>query len=76
MTVWFASLHDFLSMNGYAIYVWPAWLMVLGLLLVQYVHARHQRRQALNEVRRLERRRLAQQQTAKANGKGTQSNES
>lgn len=63
MTLYFSSFSGFLDMNGYAPYVWPAWGVVLGLLLIQVVMAKRERRRILTEIRRLERRKKAQQQT-------------
>jgi len=62
MTLYFSSVSGFLDMNGYAPYVWPAWGVVLGLLLIQAFMAKRERRRILADIRRTERRRKAQQQ--------------
>lgn len=52
----FDSLTAFLTMGGYAQYVWPAWglavLMIVGFLL----WARVERRQLLRQLKRRQRR--------------------
>lgn len=56
--IWFASVHDFLTMNGYAAYVWPAWGMTTLAMAALVVHARRERRHLIANIAR-ERRRQA-----------------
>lgn len=60
MTTYFASFSDFLNMNGYAVYVWPVWGLVLGALLLQALSVRKERRRILSDIRRMERRESVQ----------------
>ncbi|MGJ8515161.1 heme exporter protein CcmD [Carnimonas bestiolae] len=62
MTPYFASLSDFLAMNGYARFVWPAFAVVLGVLVFAALYGRYERRAVLADIRRQERRRQAQAQ--------------
>jgi heme exporter protein D len=48
----FDSLHGFLSMRGYAAYVWPAWSMAFLLLLGLATAARGERRRLIAQIRR------------------------
>jgi len=48
----FDSLHGFLSMQGYAAYVWPAWSMAFLLLFGLTAAARSERRQRLVRIKR------------------------
>lgn len=54
--IWFASIHDFFTMGGYAAYVWSSWgatvLGMGGLLL----HARVERRRLEAAILKNERR--------------------
>lgn len=59
MTIYFASFSDFLAMNGYARFVWPAFAVVLGILLIAALYGRYERRAVLADIRRQERRRQA-----------------
>lgn len=45
--MWFATVHDFITMHGYGRYVWPAWGVSLAVLLIHVVHARFERRQLM-----------------------------
>ena len=47
------SLREFFSMGGYAMYVWPAFLITLGILLANVVAARGSLRRARANARRL-----------------------
>lgn len=47
---WFADIPDFLTMHGYALYVWPAWIMTFGVLLIQVWQARKERRRLLKRL--------------------------
>lgn len=48
----FDSLHGFLSMQGYAAYVWPAWSMAFLLLFGLTAAARGERCRLLAQIRR------------------------
>ena len=45
------SLHNFLSMGGYAFYVWGSYLVTLGLLVAEMVAIAQRRRRLLGELR-------------------------
>lgn len=51
----FDSLADFLSMHGYAPYVWPAWGLAAALLGGAVVLARGERRRIRARIRRRQR---------------------
>lgn len=48
--MWFADVHDFVSMHGYALYVWPAWIVTAVVLLVQVMQARWERKRLLKNL--------------------------
>ncbi|MCM5705365.1 heme exporter protein CcmD [Larsenimonas salina] len=52
----FQTLNEFLSMNGYGVYVWSAWAVVVGAWGVQagWVHLEYRRVRAgiLRQIRR------------------------
>lgn len=52
----FESLADFWAMNGYAVYVWPAFAVVLGSLVSFALASVMERRRLLRHVAALERR--------------------
>lgn len=52
----FESLQQFFEMGGHARFVWSAWGMTAVLLVACVVHARHERRRLLRDLRRLARR--------------------
>jgi heme exporter protein D len=45
------SLHDFLAMSGYAVYVWPAYAVFLLVLIADSVAPTVRRRQVLRDLR-------------------------
>ncbi len=46
------SLQEFFAMGGYAQFVWPAYLVTLGLLVINVVTARGSHRRALQDAKR------------------------
>lgn len=52
----FDSLADFWAMNGYAVYVWPAFVIVLGILAAFALYSALEKRRLLRHVAALERR--------------------
>ncbi len=56
----FFSLNEFFAMGGHGPYVWSSWGVTALLLLVIVWHARYERRQLLNNVKRRVRRENAQ----------------
>ena len=48
----FDSLNEFLSMNGYGLYVWSAWGVITGLCVAQVVMAQLERRRIMQQIRR------------------------
>ncbi len=48
----FSSLNEFFAMGGHAVYVWAAWGVTALLMLMIVWHARQERRQLLNVVKR------------------------
>ena len=52
----FESLHEFFAMGGHAPYVWAAWGVTAGLLIVIVLHARAERRLLLRNLQRRVRR--------------------
>ncbi|GHC25871.1 hypothetical protein GCM10010082_18620 [Kushneria pakistanensis] len=52
----FDSLADFWAMNGYAAYVWPAFIVVLGALVTFALVSVIEQRRLLRHVAALERR--------------------
>ncbi|WP_457808825.1 heme exporter protein CcmD [Kushneria sp. EE4] len=52
----FDSLADFWAMNGYAAYVWPAFIVVLGALVAFALVSVMEQRKLLRHVAALERR--------------------
>ncbi|WP_445619800.1 heme exporter protein CcmD [Kushneria sp. Sum13] len=61
----FESLADFWAMNGYAVYVWPAFGVVLGSLVAFALYSLLEQRRLLRHVAALERRER-QRPTARA----------
>ncbi|MDR5892115.1 MULTISPECIES: heme exporter protein CcmD [Halomonas] len=52
----FESLNEFFAMGGHAPYVWAAWGVTAGLLIVIVLHARAERRLLLRNLQRRVRR--------------------
>ncbi len=50
----FESFSDFLSMNGYAFYVWLSYGLSLLLGIVLWLWSKHQRKQILEEIKQQE----------------------
>ncbi len=48
----FDSLGEFLSMRGYARFVWPAYAVAIGVLVYNVLGARRALRRGLEEARR------------------------
>jgi heme exporter protein D len=46
------SLHEFLTMGGYAVYVWPAYGIVAVVMVANVVTARRRHRRALEALQR------------------------
>ncbi|WP_206064147.1 heme exporter protein CcmD [Oleiagrimonas sp. C23AA] len=44
-------MHEFLSMGGYAQYVWPAYALFFVMLIADYLAAGTRRRRVLKELR-------------------------
>ena len=44
-------MNEFLSMGGYAIYVWPSYIITLLVLILTWWSARRQRARALKRAR-------------------------
>lgn len=47
-----SSLHEFLTMGGYAVYVWPAYGIVAIVLIANIVIARRRHQRALAALQR------------------------
>lgn len=45
-----AGMMQFLHMGGYAIYVWPSYILVLTILLLNANHARRRFKRTLRDV--------------------------
>ncbi|MCL7930224.1 heme exporter protein CcmD [Halomonas llamarensis] len=58
----FNSFAEFIAMGGHAPYVWSSWGLTLFLLVVLVWHARFERRQLINSLKRRERRERARKQ--------------
>ncbi|NYS61574.1 heme exporter protein CcmD [Vreelandella salicampi] len=58
----FNSIAEFIAMGGHAPYVWSSWGLTLFLLVALVWHARFERRQLINSLRRRERRERAREQ--------------
>ncbi|WP_414499637.1 MULTISPECIES: heme exporter protein CcmD [unclassified Zymobacter] len=54
--MWFSSIHEFLTMKGYGLYVWPAWGVTAAVLLGLMLHARIERRRVMAMLSRQQRR--------------------
>ncbi len=46
------NLHEFITMGGYAIYVWPAYAIVAVVMIANIVIARRRHRRQLENLRR------------------------
>jgi heme exporter protein D len=55
------SLHSFFAMGGYALYVWPAYGVFFGVLLIDWIAPQVRRRRVLRQLRA----RLARQDARK-----------
>jgi heme exporter protein D len=58
----FNSIAEFIAMGGHAPYVWSSWGLTLFLLVALVWHARFERRQLINSLKRRERRERAREQ--------------
>ncbi|MGM0614125.1 MAG: heme exporter protein CcmD [Pseudomonadota bacterium] len=58
----FDSFADFIAMGGHAPYVWSSWVITLLLILGLVWHARLERRQLVEGLKRRARRERARQQ--------------
>lgn len=45
------NLHKFYAMGGYALYVWPAFAVVLSTFSVQWVLAKKHRRKIIGKIK-------------------------
>lgn len=61
------GLIDFVSQGGYAFYVWSAFGMTFGLLLVELLQVRNNRRSTLTRLARLARLRTPTQSRRSSN---------
>lgn len=57
--MWFSSIHEFLTMKGYGVYVWSAWGITAAVFVIQALHARIERRRLLALLRHQQRREIA-----------------
>lgn len=58
----FNSIAEFIAMGGHAPYVWSSWGLTLFLFVALAWHARFERRQLMNSLKRRERRERAREQ--------------
>lgn len=58
----FSSFAEWIAMGGHAPYVWSAWGVTLLLMVALAWHARHERRQLIDGLKRRARREQARQQ--------------
>ena len=45
------NLHEFYTMGGYALYVWPAFTVVLGTFSGQWILAKRHRRKMIGKIK-------------------------
>ncbi|MDR5899170.1 heme exporter protein CcmD [Halomonas vilamensis] len=58
----FNSIAEFIAMGGHAPYVWSSWGVTLFCIVALAWHARFERRQLMNSLKRRERRERAREQ--------------